>query len=144
MAYRQIAVTTTTALTLLCAVTLHGCGDCSFGESRQCYLDGQTEAKEECKRLANDVAQEGQKAYEKGYEDGYKSGFKHRGHSYTWLVWLRDLIMEFMFIIAAVLTIGLLIGHFKVADSETAGGSRGITESGSPRDGWLCVWSWRG
>ncbi|CAK9034463.1 unnamed protein product, partial [Durusdinium trenchii] len=75
--------------------------------SRQCYLDGQTEAKEwslrrsvcawffglvreeiqrsavpvarsahddyhvpeECKRLANDVAQEGQKAYEKGYED---------------------------------------------------------------------------
>eukprot|EP00913_Durusdinium_trenchii_P028212 g26447.t1 len=28
-----------------------------------------------------------------------------------------------MFIIAAVLTIGLLIGHFKVADSETAGGT---------------------
>lgn len=84
-------------------------------------LDGVKEAKEECKHLEehpNDSLA-GPEAYRRGVKDGYKSGFKQAGHKYTWLLWLRDLIVEFFIIIAIVLTIGLMIGHWKADRTET-------------------------
>ena len=108
---------------LLIPLTLQGCFDCSYDEPRQCYLDGVTEAKEECKKLQEQSLFQGRDAFAKGVQDGYKKGFEHRGHKYTWLLWLRDLIVEFIMVIAGVLLLGLLIGHFKADRSETFSGT---------------------
>ena len=54
-------------------------------------------------------------------EDGYKAALKQVSSvHYSWLEWLRDLLIDFVLVLSAVLLVGLFIGHWKAAgDSET-------------------------
>lgn len=87
---------------------------CRFGEELRCYSDGLVAAKVECDKLGQQNRTTLKDSYEKGYEDGFQEALLHfKGHTYTWLEWIRDVLIDLIAIITALLLIGFTVGHFK-------------------------------
>ncbi|CAJ1328405.1 unnamed protein product [Effrenium voratum] len=103
------------SLLALAALLLQGC-QCRWGEEGQCLADGQADAEEACRRLD---ASDQRTPYEKGHQDGYDLAVSKKGHRYTWLEYLRDVIVELIMIIAGLLLLGAVIGHSRADDTET-------------------------